>query len=273
MGRLLASLRHALRFFTREYHPTRAVPTPPLVVRTEADWHTCADPAAMLRFLSGRASERKLRLYAAACCRLIWSLLTDTRSRDAVEVDERFADGLASKEELRTAVASVGAAVGPLPAADSDLTEDVCRAISQMSVSALTALAARSTVEGDADLARVYAVFAAIKAAEDKGDASVSMDMAQVAALKDIFGNPFVVPLSIEPAVLAWNERLVVRLAQSIYDDRRLPEGTLDEARLVVLGDAMEEAGCMDLEVLSHCRNGGRHWRGCWVIDRILGKK
>ncbi len=59
---------------------------------TKAEWLTCDDPALMLIFLRGQASERKLRLFAVACCRRVWPALRDPRSRQAVQVAECYAD-------------------------------------------------------------------------------------------------------------------------------------------------------------------------------------
>jgi hypothetical protein len=64
----------------------------------------------------------------------------------------------------------------------------------------------------------------------------------------------------------------VRKLAQAAYDDRRLPSGVLDPARLTVLADALEDAGCADAAILAHCRRPGEHVRGCWVVDLLLGK-
>ena len=67
----------------------------------EGDWLTCDDTTPMLRFLLEHpTSERKLRLLACACCRRIWHLLRDPRSREAVEVAERYADEQATLREL-----------------------------------------------------------------------------------------------------------------------------------------------------------------------------
>src|SRR4051812_3002909 len=72
---------------------------------TEGDWLKSTDLRVMLNFLrdSGKLSERKARLFSAAVCRRIWHLLTDERSRRAVDVVERYADGEAGESALRAA--------------------------------------------------------------------------------------------------------------------------------------------------------------------------
>jgi hypothetical protein len=90
--------------------------------------------------------------------------------------------------------------------------------------------------------------------------------------LRDIFGNRFRPPPPVSPAVLNWNDGTVRRLAEGIYQERRMPEGTLDSARLSILADALLDAGCDDEELIQHCRSAGPHVRGCWAVDLILGK-
>src|SRR5689334_2486720 len=70
---------------------------------TEAEWLTCADPAPMVEFLRGKASDRKLRLFGVVCCRQVWATITDERSQNAVRIAERHADGLADDHELTAA--------------------------------------------------------------------------------------------------------------------------------------------------------------------------
>src|SRR5438270_2154404 len=102
---------------------------------TEAEWRECADPERILAWLlpSGRASERKLRLFAVACCRRVWHLFADPRCRDAVEVAERQADGRAGWGELDEARFRARAGQSRLPsgpyrdaaeAADAAAAED-----------------------------------------------------------------------------------------------------------------------------------------------------
>ena len=67
-------------------------------------------------------------------------------------------------------------------------------------------------------------------------------------------------------ALLGWEGGTLAKLACDLYLRR-------DWEGIPILGDALEEAGCTDVEVLEHCRTGGPHARGCWVIDWIKGWK
>src|SRR5437764_15385531 len=98
----------------------------------------------MLEFLRGRASDRKLRLFAVACCRRVGHLLKEERSRQAVEVAERYADGMASDQERSSAerdafffedyLQDLGIAEDEEP---SDLPEPATFAAAEAAVSAL----------------------------------------------------------------------------------------------------------------------------------------
>jgi hypothetical protein len=59
---------------------------------TEEEWLGCTNPHQMLTFLGEKATERKWRLFAAACCRRVWAALEEA-SRDYVLLAERVADG------------------------------------------------------------------------------------------------------------------------------------------------------------------------------------
>ena len=84
-------------------------------------------------------------------------------------------------------------------------------------------------------------------------------------------GSPFR-PVTVEPGWLTWHGGAAVKLAQAIYEDRELPSGHLDAARLAVLADLLEEAGCSDPHLLGHLRSPGPHVRGCVAVDALLGR-
>jgi hypothetical protein len=232
---------------------------------TEAEWLACADPTPMLEFLRGKASERKLRLFAVACCRRVWHLLTDHRSRKAVEVCEKNADGLAHSRDLRVAAeAAIEATNGPFDGS----YRDVLGAYLHAAMAAWWASESPDSWEVDEVRNRVFSATVC-----DPDDPEVE-DEVQARLLRDIFG-----PLSfrpsppILPAILAWNNRTVPRLAQAAYDERCLPEGTLDPGRLDILADALLDAGCDYEGLLAHLRSPEPHVRGCWAVDMILGKE
>jgi hypothetical protein len=218
---------------------------------TEEQWLACTDPREMLTALraGGLLPERKARLFAAACCRRAWGRLRDERSRRAVEVAERFADGQATAKE-RTAAR---------------------KAAREVSARDTYAGAPWYAASAAWHAAESRALAAACKAAEavawDAGQkARPSVREAQVALLRDIIGNPSR-PVTLSPA---WQSPQVVALAQAAYDHRDLPSGHLDPTRLAVLADALEEAGCGQADLLGHLRGPGPHVRGCWVVDLVL---
>ena len=210
---------------------------------TEAEFHRCPDPQALLEFLrgAGRASERKLRLFACACCRQDRDLLSNPSNRAAVELSERYADGLVGRKELK---AARRAAWEALPSSDR--------------MAAWEAAGGRAAEAAAATLWRLLPW---------RGHAH------PVELLRDIFGPLPFRPIPLAPSVRAWKDGCVVKLAAAAYQERKLPLGTLDSGRLAVLADALEEAGLDDQEVLHHLREqGGVHVLGCWVVDALLGK-
>jgi hypothetical protein len=196
-----------------------------------------------------KKNQRKLRLWACACCHRLGDLLPDARSRDAVAVAERKADGLANKDEVRTV--SKAAAVVPQIRREDATALDWASSAAHLTLSL-------GLVEGT----QTVVIRAAI-AVEMSGRATrAAEEQSQVELLRDVFGNPF------RPATVtrAWRTTPVTSLAQTMYESR-------DFSAMPILADALEEAGCDNTELLAHCRGPGPHVRGCWVVDLVLGKK
>jgi hypothetical protein len=211
---------------------------------TKSEWLHGSDPTPLLGFLwrEHRLTERKGRLFAAACCRRAWHLLNDRRSERAVEVVERWADGKASRVELAVAHEAAWQAWGtPARTAASDAS------VPTWSLAAVT-------VTAD------HAAWA------DLGWSRAEERKAQADLLRCLLHTPLGRPLAFEPGWLGWNGDVVRRLAESMYEQRAFE-------RLGVLADALEEAGCADPEVLGHCRGPGPHARGCWVVDLLAVKE
>jgi len=307
---------------------------------TESEWLASSDPSAMLRFLtevsfgpSGLAreeeerrqqrrltsSDRKLRLFACACCRQADEAIYLVAA-ECVDVAELLADGLASSRQRGEAY---------------NRSENIPNPVQRL----WTQACLRASASGGA-----------FDVATHLGRPG------QAHLLREIVGNPFrpMLPAAqvrwvgdlcyrLDNGLLAdgihpdWLTPTVVMLARTAYEERidaseveavaaqpdRTPDsrpavagqpraggrlgpqqlvtGTLDPARLAVLSDALEEAGCTDEEILRHLRGWERcphclgHGRlddgsgepleclhcdypnpqgwGCWALDLVLGKE
>ena len=235
---------------------------------TEGEWMACADPQKMLEFLRGRASERKLRLFAIACCRHFWTA-TNSEEMALASVAEMFADGEADERLLAEARRQAQSGCSNRhPFLSWDARSTALRAGYDAVLAALRAgpdppvreaalsllVSAYWTGPWGYDRASTDARYGAREAERFR----------QAATLRCIFGNPFR-PIRIAPAWLTWHGGLPVSMARRMYDAR-------DFSDMPVLADALEESGCQDQDILGHCRSGGEHVRGCWVIDLLLGK-
>jgi hypothetical protein len=250
----------------------------------ESEWLACDDPERMLSFVREQRTDRKLRLFGCACCRRIWDIMTFQRSRYAVETAEQFADGIVSRRALANArkaaqraerdgwsqyyTAEVeckfgysvayelaGACGAASRAAEATAGPHCCDHVS--SSLAVSAVAGASFLRAHNDEwgPHLHSFIAARETAQ------ASEKAAQVALLRDIFGNPYR-PVSTEAR---WLAPAVVMLAQVIYAERSFQD-------LPILADALEDAGCGNADILSHCRGPGPHVRGCWALDLILRK-
>lgn len=303
---------------------------------TESEWLASNDPARMLEYMtldqtsSGwrHISNRKLRLFACAVARQVWDRLTDdlpcptcdgsgedqrestfgdcpdcsgtgriNRSRRAVEVAERYVDGLASAAQFNAACQMAGNARRESPYCPwNEETPDQQRDMAAMAACELFQPSAMASAQNVSRLSGPKA--------------------AQAVLLREIVGNPFrpvtlppgpvvkiTAPLTLNarptgmmgtvevPGPCPWlthDDGKVAKIARVIYDERRWD-------LMPMLADALEEAGCDNEEMLRHCRGQelreadgpgvavgsntsiwrslrGPHVRGCWVIDLLLGK-
>ena len=121
-----------------------------------------------------QAAERdKLaRLFACWCLRQVWHLLTDERSRTAIEVAERYAVGDATHDDLKAAARSAAAAA------------DAADAAAYYAAFAAYVAAAADAASYAASYAADYAAYAAAASAADAYATYAADDAAYAAAAR-----------------------------------------------------------------------------------------
>jgi hypothetical protein len=66
---------------------------------SESEWLACESPFEMLRHLDGQIADEEFMRFSVACCRHIWPLITDPRSRAVVEATEAYLAGTITAEQ------------------------------------------------------------------------------------------------------------------------------------------------------------------------------
>jgi hypothetical protein len=204
-----------------------------------------------------RPSSRKYRLMLVASLRAMWYRITDPRVRQAIESAEQYADQ-PNPTLLRAGNRLAGAAL-------SEARESWDGRFRTQSLAHRIATAASHSLDPklNEDPASVLGHYIGdiLAPAAVPGRTLKDAKELHLQLFHDLFPNPFR-PVAFD---LAWRTSTAVGLARTMYDSR-------DFAAMPILADAIEEAGCESPDVLAHCRGGGPHVRGCWVVDLVLGK-
>jgi hypothetical protein len=220
---------------------------------TEEEWVTAVDPHEMVyswpkNSNSGESlSTRKLYLIAVAVCRTIQHLFQHDWHRLALVAAEEIADAPSQEDSVRVALRELHEESG-LPSHPHNPEIDY---------------AAWGTAIPHEMWEAVAGVLTNVRRALDAARHESQPFQPQPASLiRDIVGNPFR-PVTFDPS---WRTSTASALARQMYDSR-------DFAIMPILADALQDAGCDNDDILSHCRDPqGTHVRGCWVVDLVLGK-
>jgi len=266
----------------------------------EFEWLASNDPAAMLESANhiatvngeriGLISDRKLRLFACACCRLVWDKLTDPRSRRAVVVAERYADGRATEGELVEAQEGADVAVCYRQSTETaHLTMAHCREMWRQQPAAQVALlrdiagnpwnpvelpyqrACPSTCRYDDISGRVAPLSAARPFCPGCSTpwrcpwfTPNVVSLAEAAYAGEACGRcggegeVMTVLENVPDAFGGVDSRRQRRVQCPSCDGTGRTGGALDAHRLAVLADALEDAGCDDASILRHLREQPR---------------
>ena len=224
---------------------------------TEAEWFGAARPLKLLRYLHtlGDSSDRKFRLFGVVCCRRVEEQIPDRELAEVIESCEQLADEV-SVDDLNlkqfmqlSRVADRSRERATRFEADCDLgyTEFA------FGVSQLTEYPLHPEHCADSCMSALCG--------HDDYDTGQGEMLFQADILRDVFGNPF------RPVVFypEWRKDTAVAIARAMYEAR-------DFSAMPILADALQDAGCGDDDILSHCRDEKQvHVRGCWVVDLVLG--
>jgi hypothetical protein len=220
---------------------------------TEADWLASTDGVEMLRWIKSSISSRRFRLFVSAFCRSLWDELTPKQAREAIDVLECYANGLATVSELGDARISAHEAADNL----LNLLEG-----GQSGWGATLHAQANTLIN------------ATLTAFPDKVDPGqwckrwIPSPEVQARLLRCIC-NPYH-RVALESS---WLTPTVLLLGQAAENERTRSSSEIGRELVSVLADALEEAGCTEQFFLDHLRWPESNTLGCWALDLVLGRE
>jgi hypothetical protein len=236
---------------------------------TEDEWFACTAPSQLFAFLDRKGTfrwplpeevSRRLRLFACAC---LYPIRVHGHAifKTAIETAERFADGMASSEELKAARRAAAFLADPegeqtyadRPWMQPDVVSEVLASVAGLDMQHTVITLVKHGV-------KLLSVDW-----EREGIDAAAFPRFLCQLFRCIFGNPFH-PAAADPSWFRWNDGAIPKVAQAIYDARHFED-------VPILADALEEAGCTSAHLLSHLREPGPHARGCWALDLVLANR
>jgi hypothetical protein len=250
----------------------------------EYGWLHWNDFRDMVGVIERVADSRKMRLAGCACIRRVWDRLEDPRFQAGVEVAEAFANFQATKQQLKATRQTITEVIeearlrvvrdkSQLPEwiSNSDHAEVwLYRLEDGLPVGRVATLVLPLLSTGQFGPDQLVPVATGVEHLRNWSGTQAlgtwedrcNEWQAQCNLLRDIFGNPFR-PVALDPG---WRSDTAVSLAKGIYESR-------DFSAMPILADALQDAGCENDDILTHCRDESlTHVRGCWVVDLVLGK-
>jgi hypothetical protein len=221
---------------------------------TEAEWGRVDDEEGLWRALAPLGRRRR-RLLASALVRALGHWVTDPAVVAALEANDLFADTSLPKARLRRARDALFRSMQALERSHSTDATQRAEKVGLQAVRCATWYACADAVPG----AGVREAARAVQ--EVEGLPAEDARRRLYSVYREVAGPT--------PAV-AWDPgsrtSVAVQLAAQMYESR-------DFGAMPILADALQDAGCENDDILSHCRGDEPHVRGCWVVDLVLGKE
>jgi len=214
------------------------------------EWINCIEPHSMLVECNARRNKRKVRHYFVACCLKARKRLPSSMALELISECGLYADGVLSAKRLKEIRVKY----------ENELDFFNKRTSNRITASLgdryTTALLCKRLFTNDPPAYNFSTEIAWLFPEPQRK----SVFKWQSNVVREIFPNPF------QSVPVFRKGRDVIAIAEGIYSSSQFDT-------MPILADALEDAGCNNEHILTHCRNPHAvHVRGCWVVDLVLGK-